>query len=157
MHLAPRRLLQLYDRLHPALAIPILLQEGRRIDHHGVPLAPERVPVHAAGGTTREKGTIRLKGALMLRALEASLLLLPAQGGALVRAREAESIHPVLVPGEDDLVLPVDGRAILLRDRIDSLAVSDPERRGDPDRELEGKARGDTQRSGTGGHRCRLA
>ncbi len=138
------------------LGILVLLQNRRQIDDHGVPFAPERMAVQGTGGTPGYEGTIGLKRALVLRALKAVLPLLPAQGRVLVRTPQREGVDPVLVPNQDDLVLPVNSRSILRGNRIDRLAAKEAECRSEPDRESEEIARR-AQDGGAGGQGGRLA
>ena len=90
------------------------------------------MPVHGTRGTAGYERTIRLKRALVLRAPKASLLVLPPQARALVRTPQRKGVDPVLVPDDNDLVVPVNSRPILWRDWLNNFAAQNAECSAEP-------------------------
>src|SRR5690349_17983839 len=100
--------LELNDRRLPlcgVLVLPIKLVE---IDKKLVTVAPDREAIHAACRPPLDERSVRPIFRVMLRALEAGVVLFPFEGGVLMRARERERVRESLPPRDDHRFLAID-------------------------------------------------
>src|SRR5438067_2735608 len=90
---------ELHGRGGPALRVRVLLMQMLEVDRDRVPLALHREAVHAARRAPLDERAVGAVLRLVLRALEALVVVEPPERRVLVRARERERVHAPLPAG----------------------------------------------------------